>query len=566
MYLCHLTKKEKWRIWVKRPNGVPISILIDNDTIIDDLKQLVFEKYPNSLGKKVDPADLTLSIELRNDYKNNDHFHPENKRNFANVEMKSNLMNNDIENEKKREREREVFFFRKPDENVMLFFQKQFPNGYTYNDSITITINNDVHNDLNLSCVEKKSKSIQDEIIYEESISSKKTNSPQITSTESLKESLNKNKENLMTKTNDHNFISINLNNKNTDCIYKIKFYFSTCTCDKQTTNNGKKREISFLHVIKDNNIILVTSNKDDLFVISDTHCNHNCFMLNQHSFDILNNDLRTCNKKNALHKNINLIKNFRAIQNKENHIAKACISEKNEDMNEKKLTQKLKNTFKTEQNPKTNNNFAGKTSKKDQDDLHLNEPLMNKNLIKNYIKPEIVLPSISVLVVEDNAINLAILGAFLRKHKITYEIAKNGQEAVDKWKKGGFHLVLMDIQLPIKSGIEVTKEIRSLEKLNRIGFFAQNLFGLDNDSKKIKDSDKLNLEFFKSPVIIVALTASSNFSADKKNALMAGCNDYLLKPVNLVWLQNKLIEWGCMQALIDFDGWKNMHSRFLLK
>lgn len=63
--------------------------------------------------------------------------------------------------------------------------------------------------------------------------------------------------------------------------------------------------------------------------------------------------------------------------------------------------------------------------------------------------------------------------------------------------------------------------------------------------------------------MIIVALTASSNSSVDKKNALMAGCNDYLTKPVNLVWLQNKITEWGCMQALIDFDGW---NSRVLTK
>ncbi|KAK6454772.1 uncharacterized protein RJT20DRAFT_98637 [Scheffersomyces xylosifermentans] len=169
------------------------------------------------------------------------------------------------------------------------------------------------------------------------------------------------------------------------------------------------------------------------------------------------------------------------------------------------------------------------------------------------------VLPSISVLVVEDNAINQAILGAFLRKHKIHYQIAKNGQEAIDKWRKGGFHLVLMDIQLPVKSGIEATKEIRHLEKVNRIGVFAQNELGSNlQNPETLKDEEKLDLGIFRSPVIIVALTASSNSSVDKKNALMAGCNDYLTKPVNLVWLQNKITEWGCMQALIDFDGWNS--------
>ncbi|CQB89972.1 Signal transduction histidine-protein kinase BarA [Chlamydia trachomatis] len=162
-------------------------------------------------------------------------------------------------------------------------------------------------------------------------------------------------------------------------------------------------------------------------------------------------------------------------------------------------------------------------------------------------------------MVVEDNAINQAILGAFLRKRKIHYQIAKNGQEAIDKWKKGGFHLVLMDIQLPVKSGIEATKEIRHLEKLNRIGVFHENEIG---KNVIINEEDRLTSNTFRSPVIIVALTASSNSSVDKTNALTAGCNDYLTKPVNLVWLQNKITEWGCMQALIDFDGWKDKNRR----
>ncbi|WPK23554.1 hypothetical protein PUMCH_000795 [Australozyma saopauloensis] len=186
---------------------------------------------------------------------------------------------------------------------------------------------------------------------------------------------------------------------------------------------------------------------------------------------------------------------------------------------------------------------------------------LKNKTPLSTFEK---VLPLISVLVVEDNSINQAILGAFLRKHKIHYHIAKNGQEAVDKWRKGGFHLVLMDIQLPVKSGIEATKEIRNLEKINRIGVFAQHeLVGAvgGQGQEELTDDQKLDLDLFRSPVIIVALTASSNSSVDKKNALTAGCNDFLTKPVNLVWLQNKITEWGCMQALIDFDGWKDKRT-----
>ena len=181
----------------------------------------------------------------------------------------------------------------------------------------------------------------------------------------------------------------------------------------------------------------------------------------------------------------------------------------------------------------------------------------------KNPTANERMLPSVSVLVVEDNAINQAILGAFLRRHKIRYQIAKNGQEAVDKWSKGGFHLVLMDIQLPVISGIEATKKIRRLEKINKIGVFAEDETGQVKSAEleEVAPEDRLDLNIFRSPVIIVALTASSNSSVDKTNALRAGCNDYLTKPVNLVWLQNKITEWGCMQALIDFEGWKTKRS-----
>lgn len=145
------------------------------------------------------------------------------------------------------------------------------------------------------------------------------------------------------------------------------------------------------------------------------------------------------------------------------------------------------------------------------------------------------VFPKINVLVVEDNVINQAILGSFLRKHKISYKIAKNGKEAVDIWKEGGLHLIFMDLQLPVLSGIDAAKQIRDLEK---------------------KKSRKHN-----APVIIVALTASNSIE-DKRKALVSGCNDYLTKPVNLHWLSKKITEWGCMQALIDFDSWKQGQSR----
>ncbi|MCJ1320982.1 ssk1 response regulator receiver [Xylographa vitiligo] len=195
-------------------------------------------------------------------------------------------------------------------------------------------------------------------------------------------------------------------------------------------------------------------------------------------------------------------------------------------------------------------------------------QPALPKGLLDGAVPP------INVLIVEDNIINLKLLEAFMKRLKVRWHTAMNGREAVNKWRAGGFHLVLMDIQLPVMNGLEATKEIRRLERVNEIGVLAGSVSGrssvtgkgsIDGDAVEkatddadgaVDDDRLMNTEMFKSPVIIVALTASS-LQSDRHEALAAGCNDFLTKPVNFVWLERKVMEWGCMQALIDFDGWR---------
>ncbi len=175
---------------------------------------------------------------------------------------------------------------------------------------------------------------------------------------------------------------------------------------------------------------------------------------------------------------------------------------------------------------PRTMSPIRGKKQKKA---VSMARPLDDERRSPVVQLGPLTVPPINVLIVEDNIINLKLLEAFVKRLKVRWQTAMNGRDAVTKWRSGGFHLVLMDIQLPLMSGLEATREIRRLERVNSIGVFAStpsDSIGVGRDPQ----SDKLtNKSLFKSPVIIVALTASS-LQSDRNDALAAGCNDFLTK------------------------------------
>jgi signal transduction histidine kinase/ActR/RegA family two-component response regulator len=68
------------------------------------------------------------------------------------------------------------------------------------------------------------------------------------------------------------------------------------------------------------------------------------------------------------------------------------------------------------------------------------------------------------VLVVDDNLVNLAVARALLEAVDLAIETAANGAEALERLRREAFDLVLMDLQMPVMSGIEAVERIRAGE------------------------------------------------------------------------------------------------------
>jgi PAS domain S-box-containing protein len=72
---------------------------------------------------------------------------------------------------------------------------------------------------------------------------------------------------------------------------------------------------------------------------------------------------------------------------------------------------------------------------------------------------------ALRVLAAEDNDANRRVLAALLGAIGIELVIVENGREALEAWRRGGWDLVLMDIQMPVMDGVEATKLMREAER-----------------------------------------------------------------------------------------------------
>ena len=91
-----------------------------------------------------------------------------------------------------------------------------------------------------------------------------------------------------------------------------------------------------------------------------------------------------------------------------------------------------------------------------------------------------------TVLIVEDNELNMKLFHDLLEAHGYRTVGTRNGIEALDLARKHRPDLILMDIQLPEVSGLEVTKWLKEDDDLQSIPVIAVTAFAMKGDEERI--------------------------------------------------------------------------------
>ena len=91
-----------------------------------------------------------------------------------------------------------------------------------------------------------------------------------------------------------------------------------------------------------------------------------------------------------------------------------------------------------------------------------------------------------TVLIVEDNELNMKLFHDLLEAHGYATLATRHGIEAFDLARKNRPDLILMDIQLPEVSGLEVTKHLKDDQDLRHIPVVAITAFAMKGDEERI--------------------------------------------------------------------------------
>jgi len=96
--------------------------------------------------------------------------------------------------------------------------------------------------------------------------------------------------------------------------------------------------------------------------------------------------------------------------------------------------------------------------------------------------------PTKTVLIVEDNELNMKLFHDLLETQGYDILQTKDGMEALKIARKQRPDLILMDIQLPEVSGLEVTKWLKEDDNLKAIPVIAVTAFAMKGDEEKIRE------------------------------------------------------------------------------
>ncbi|HEX6120715.1 MAG TPA: response regulator, partial [Dongiaceae bacterium] len=92
-----------------------------------------------------------------------------------------------------------------------------------------------------------------------------------------------------------------------------------------------------------------------------------------------------------------------------------------------------------------------------------------------------------TILIVEDNELNMKLFHDLIQAHGYNILQTKDGMEALKLARQHKPDLILMDIQLPEVSGLEVTKWIKEDDNLKSIPIIAVTAFAMKGDEEKIR-------------------------------------------------------------------------------
>ena len=127
---------------------------------------------------------------------------------------------------------------------------------------------------------------------------------------------------------------------------------------------------------------------------------------------------------------------------------------------------------------------------------LYCTTEIVKPIVVDENVVPLAIRKPLNILLAEDNLINQKIAEKIFARLDYSITIVSNGLEAVEKMEENNYDVIFMDVQMPVMSGIDATKELRQ---------------------KKYE-------------TIIVALTANA-MKGDREKCIAAGMNDYIVKP-----------------------------------